>query len=539
MYRGIGISIYNMKPTLLFPALAGTVLLTACGQKEESKRPNILFCIADDVSYPHASIYGTRWVNTPAFDRVAREGLLFENVYTCNAKSAPSRSSIITGRNSWQLEAAANHWPEFPAKFTSFAEVLLHNGYYTGGTGKGWGPGIAVDVNGVDRELTGKMWQDIKLQPPTAGISDIDYAANFKEFLKNRPKGQPFCFWYGSLEPHRKYEYASSIRYGKNIADIDSVPAFWPDNETVRTDMLDYALEIEHFDNHLGMMLQALEEAGELDNTLIVVTSDHGMPFPRCKGQEYEYSNHVPFAVMWKKGVKKTGRKVTELVSFIDLAPTFLEVAEIEEKTSGMQPIEGRSMTELFGSDAPVKERDFVLIGKERHDIGRPYDRGYPIRGIIKNGYLYLLNFEPTRWPSGNPEVGYANVDGSPTKTECIRSRTQEGKEQYWQLSFGKRKTEELYHIETDRECMFNLVHDSTLEKLKESMKREMLEKLTAQNDPRIIANGSIFDNYPFMGQERNAWNRMKAGEVVNLGFLSPTDFEPAASGLPVDWEEY
>ena len=227
-----------------------------------------------------------------------------------------------------------------------------------------------------------------------------------------------------------------------------------------------------------------------------------------------------------------------ELVSFIDLAPTFLEVAGVKEEASGMQPIEGRSITELFRSDAPVKERDFVLIGKERHDIGRPYDRGYPIRGIVKNGYLYLLNFKPNRWPAGNPEVGYANVDGSPTKTECIRSRTQEGKEQYWQLSFGKRESEELYHIAAHRECMFDLANDPTLQPLKEQMKKELLEKLAKQNDPRIVADGSIFDNYPYMGAEHNAWNRMKAGEKLNLGFLSPTDFEPAASGLPVDWNE-
>lgn len=86
------------------------------------KRPNILFCIADDASLLGA--YGIDWVKTPAFDRVAKDGILFNNMFTCNAKSAPSRATIITGRNSWQLDEACNHWPQFPVKYKTFVEVL-------------------------------------------------------------------------------------------------------------------------------------------------------------------------------------------------------------------------------------------------------------------------------------------------------------------------------------------------------------------------------------------------------------------------------
>lgn len=104
--------------------------------KEECRRPNILFCIADDAG--HMSAYGTKWIHTPAFDRVAKAGLLFDNMYTCNSKSAPSRATMITGRNSWQLEEACNHWPEFPSKFKSYPEALADHGYEVGFTGKGW-----------------------------------------------------------------------------------------------------------------------------------------------------------------------------------------------------------------------------------------------------------------------------------------------------------------------------------------------------------------------------------------------------------------
>lgn len=380
------------------------------------------------------------------------------------------------------------------------------------------------------------MWNQIKLTPPTKGISNIDYAANFQEFLRNKSEDQPFCFWYGALEPHRGYEFGSSLKAGKNINQIDSVPSFWPDNEAVRTDMLDYALEIEHFDKHLVAILQILEAAGELENTIVIVTADHGMPFPRAKGQEYEYSNHVPFAMMWKKGITKAGREIKDLLSFIDLAPTILAVAGIPEDKSGMQPIEGKSFLDLLTKEDSKSQKDYVLIGKERHDVGRPNDQGYPIRGIIKGDFLYLINFETSRWPAGNPETGYMNVDGSPTKTEVLKARRNPETESYWQLSFGKRQEEELYNIAEDRECMANLAEDANYNVLKKQMRSELLQKLTEQQDPRMLGQGDIFDSYPYMGSARDAWNRIKKGESVPARSINKSDFEPEASGLKVNF---
>lgn len=507
-----------------------------CKQAEEKQRPNILFCIADDVSYPHMQAYGTPWIHTPGFDQVSQQGLLFQRMYTCNAKSSPSRACIITGRNSWQLEEACNHWPDFPAKFKSYPEVLTENGYKVGATGKGWGPGFANDSLGNARNIVGKMWNQIKLIPPTKGVSNIDYAANFKEFLRNKPEDQPFCFWYGALEPHRGYEFGSSLKAGKSINQIDSVPSFWPDNEAVRTDMLDYALEIEHFDKHLVAILQTLEAAGELENTIVIVTADHGMPFPRAKGQEYEYSNHVPFAMMWKKGITKAGREIKDLLSFIDLTPTILAVAGIPEEKSGMQPIEGKSFLNLLTKEDSKPQKDYVLIGKERHDVGRPNDQGYPIRGIIKGDFLYLMNFETSRWPAGNPETGYMNVDGSPTKTEVLKARRNPETESYWQLSFGKRQEEELYNISEDRECIANLAKDANYNTLKKQMRSELLQKLAEQQDPRMLGQGDIFDSYLYMGSVRDAWNRIKKGESVPARSINKSDFGPEASGLEVNF---
>jgi len=110
------------------------------GLPATASRPNILFAIADDMG--HAGAYGTPWVRTPNFDRLAKQGVLFLNAYTPNAKCSPSRACILTGRNPWQLEAAANHWPYYPAKFKSCMEALADGGYFVGFTGKAWAPGV-------------------------------------------------------------------------------------------------------------------------------------------------------------------------------------------------------------------------------------------------------------------------------------------------------------------------------------------------------------------------------------------------------------
>ena len=128
------------------------ILLEGCNANKDVRPPNILFVISDDQSYPHASIYGTKWLSTPGFDRIANEGLLFNHAYTTNAKCSPSRSTILTGRDSWLLEEATNHVPFFPEKFTTFPEVLKNRGYKTGKTGKGWAPGVALK-DGKKRDL--------------------------------------------------------------------------------------------------------------------------------------------------------------------------------------------------------------------------------------------------------------------------------------------------------------------------------------------------------------------------------------------------
>ncbi|MDO8540038.1 MAG: sulfatase [Opitutaceae bacterium] len=512
--------------TLLFAFVAAASAFGAA-----AKRPNILFAIADDQSFPYASAYGTTWVKTPAFDRVAREGLLFMRAYTPNAKCAPSRACILTGRNSWQLEEAANHVNNFPAKFRGFMEALAANGYAIGFTGKGWGPGNPGVIEGKPRQLTGPAFSQQKTKPPTSAIANVDYAANFEAFLQQRRGNDPFCFWFGGFEPHRRYEYGSGVKLGgKDPRQIERVPAFWPDNETVRNDLLDYAFEVEYFDSHLGRIIAALEKAGELDHTLIVVTADNGMPFPRSKGTTYEISNHMPLAMRWPGGIAKPGRRVDDYVSFIDFAPTFLDVAGVTEQKSGMQSITGRSLAPIFRDTTPAPGRlqpgrDVLLIGQERHDTGRPNDVGYPVRGIYRDGFLYLHNFEPTRWPMCDPITGYLNSDGSPTKTLILAENRMAMNHWRWELNFGRHPREELYDLRKDGDCITNLAADPRHNEQRERMQQELFAALKAQDDPRMFGRGEIFDRYPHLANAHFYESYMK-GEKQRAGWVEDTDFE-------------
>lgn len=521
-------SILSKFALAVFCAMVFASLSFKKNKKSNQKPPNILFLIADDAGIDF-SAYGSSYVNTPAFDRIAKEGMLFNKAYTPNAKCAPSRSCILTGRNSWQLEAAANHWIYFPPQFKTFPEVLKENGYEAGYTGKGYQPGFALTHDGKKRDLLIKSYDSFRIQPPTKEISRIDYASNFKYFQQAKEKNKPWFFWVGFNEPHRAYEYGTGASIGKkNKASIKKVPGYFPDTDTIRNDLLDYAFEIEYMDKQVEKILAYLKETGELDNTIIVYTSDHGMPFPRVKGNQYENANHIPMAVMWKDGIKTTGRKIDDYVSFIDLAPTFLQAAGITQKQSGMHSFAGKTLFNIFNSNKNGQvdpARNFVLVGQERHDIGRPNDWGYPIRGLHKNGMLYLINYEPDRWPACNPETGYLNTDGGATKTFILNQRRSGIEKAYWRLCFSHRVAVELYDIKKDPDCIINLAGKPHYKSLEAAMKTEMETKLKAEGDYRMLGYGHIYEQYP--GAVYNGYyEKFMRGEKLRTGWVSPTDFE-------------
>ncbi|MBN2327471.1 MAG: sulfatase [Candidatus Omnitrophica bacterium] len=467
--------------------LAAPALLKRASAADE--RPNILFAIADDQSWPHCSAYGSPFVNTPGFDRVARQGVLFNNTFCAAPQCSPNRASILTGRPIWQNEEAGTHASYFPKKLTVYPDLLEEAGYWVGYTGKPWGPGNWKDA-GRPRNPAGPSFDNHKLKPPAEGISNKDYSANFEDFMKQRPAGKPFCFWYGATEPHRSYQKGIGLKSGKKLEDA-VVPPFLPDTPEIRSDILDYAFECEWFDRHLNRMIDYLEKAGELENTLIVVTSDNGMPFPRAKATLYEYGIHMPLAICWPKGVR-AGRKVDDLISFIDFAPTLLEAAGVEAP----ECMTGRSFLNVLKSDQSGivdKSRTCVFSGRERHSHARFDNWSYPSRSIRTKQYLYIRNIKPERWPAGDPP-NFHDVDGCPSKSFLIDN--QEKYPEYFEAAYGKRPLEELFDITQDPACLNNLAGDPKHAEIKAKLWSELERTLTGQNDPRM-SGSEIFDSYP------------------------------------------
>lgn len=287
--------------------------------------------------------------------------------------------------------------------------------------------------------------------------------------------------------------------------------------------MCDYAFEIEYFDSHLSRMIAMLDDEGILDNTIIVVTSDNGMSFPRIKGQCYYDSHHMPLVIMWP-GRIEPGIVIDSFVSFTDFAPTILDAARIRPEESGMKPFEGKSLLNLL-KNTDDDPRPFMCIGKERHDIGRPGDAGYPIRGIITEKWLYLVNYESSRDPAGNPETGYLNYDASPTKTLLLGR-----KNRYYRLSFGKRPAEELYDIVSDPDCIDNLARKRFAAPICDSLRSIMENKLVEDGDPRMFGRGDEFDRYEFSNPlYRNYYDRLMRNDSIPLpNWIVPSD---------VDWK--
>ncbi|MBT7866289.1 MAG: sulfatase, partial [Opitutales bacterium] len=290
-------------------------------------RPNILLAIGDDISWQGIGAYGAEYVDTPTFDRLAVNGVLFNNAYCSAPGCSPSRAALLTGQYIWQIQEAGTHGSDFPRELKVYPELLETEGYEAAYTGKPWGPGKLTER---DRNPAGAEYNNFTLKDlPAKGISNKDYARNFKGFLDERSKDKPFVFWFGAHEAHRSFELGSGAKNGIDMGKV-RVPGFLPNTDLTREDVADYGLEIEWFDSHLGQMIETLREAGELENTIIVVTADNGMAFPRAKANNYEYGVHMPLIISWPAGIKATNRRVEDFVSLIDLAPTFLEAAGVD-----------------------------------------------------------------------------------------------------------------------------------------------------------------------------------------------------------------
>jgi uncharacterized sulfatase len=483
--------------------------LTGCGGGP--KRPNILFAISDDQSFPHVSAAGDPVVKTPAFDSVVERGVMFTNAISGSPGCAPSRAAILTGRPHWQLGEAGTHAAHFSTDLQVYPDLLEAAGYHVGYTGKGAGP-ANFEASGWEHNPAGNPWQEKQFASTPEAIRNTDYAANFDDFLAARDGDQPFCFWYGGSEPHRAFQNGIGLESGKKLHDV-RVPGFLPDSDIVRSDILDYYYEIEWFDTQLGKMLDSLEAAGELDNTLVVATSDNGMAFPRAKATMYEYGIHLPLAVSWPAAFAG-GRTVEDMISFTDFAPTFLEAAGVPAP----EVVTGKSFLDVLRSGESGRvdpSRTAAFSGRERHSHARFDNLGYPARAIRTHDYLYIRNFAADRYPAGDPEE-YHDIDGSPTKSYLLEHKDDPAVRPFFEMTLEKNPAEQLYDINADPACLKNLAEDASMAETKTALAEELESTLRATGDLRATGGGEIWESYPRFNRMRPELGGFAEGGAYN-----------------------
>lgn len=458
-------------------------------------RPNILFCMADDWGWPHAGAYGDKGIKTPNFDRLAKEGVLFHHTYVSSPSCTPSRNAVITGKYHWQLGPGANLWSTLPIEHESFVHLLRDSGYVTGrNKPKSWGPGRI--------ESWAKHHGDHPVTTPYQ---------TFSQFLeKTDAKTKPFFFWLATSDPHRGYKKGSGKQAGIDPAKVHLFEHY-PDSDEVRNDVADYYFEVQRWDKLVGSAIAELEKQGLLENTIIIMTGDHGMPFPRCKGNLYDSGARVPFAVRWGKGIK-AGRKIDDFVSFTDVAPTLLELAG----TSIPKDMTGRSFADLIKSEnsgrIDPEGRPHIVFGRERHTPAQeaPNLGGYPSRAIRTSDFLYIRNYRPELWPAGvgntqntnKPGQWYSDCDGGPTKNYIYDNRDKDEEHQRaFQLCFAKRPADELYDLKKDPGQIHNLAGKPEYQEALVKLKKQLQTRLTQLKDPRAKdPKYTEFDKHPYFG---------------------------------------
>ena len=453
-------------------AVAAASLLPGVVRAAPPKRPNILLLIGDDWSFPHAGVLGDPVVQTPTFDRIAREGVLFRNAFTPAPSCTPARAVMATGQYHWRLESAANLGGSLLAAVPTYPDLLQAAGYFTGFSGKDIAPG-----SNVHRSTS----------PCGGRFRDFD------AFATVRPAGTPFAYWLGSGDPHRPYGLGEGVKAGMDPKKV-RVPACLPDNPVVRSDICDYYARVQRFDARCGRILEHLQKAGEMDNTLVVMTSDNGMPFPRCKATLYDDGTRMPLAVRWPAAVQG-GRTVEDFVSLCDLAPTFLEAVGLDVP----DVVTGKSLLGILrsGRSGQVeKDRTFALLGMEGHCYPNPS------RALRTGEYLYIRNFDPATWRTGQGEWPSEardfsfNFDPSPSKRYMLAHRDDANVKPLYEKAFGRRAEEELYDLRKDPGQLHNVAGQAACAETKRKLAALLKQKLLESGDLRMKGQGESYKRY-------------------------------------------
>lgn len=348
-----------------------------------AERPNVILFIVDDVSWNDYGCYGNKAARTPVIDRLAANGMRFDQAFLTASSCSPSRSSIITGRYPHNNGKAAELHLPISANIAWFPAMLKDAGYYTVLSGKNHMT-VGKTPPGTTASKFNKPWHHTSngnVKGNTGGH------ANWVKEVQNRPRDKPFFFWFASTDAHRPWNGDrewDAKRYGpKHRPEDVVVPPFLVDTPQTRQDLASYYNEVTRFDHYIGEVVKELEKQKSLDNTLILIMADNGRPFPRAKTRLHDSGMRTAFIAYWPKVIKPGGVS-RSLVSAIDIAPTVLEAAGLKPAAS----MQGVSFGPIL-NDPKAVTRKFAFSEHNWHD--------YEAHGrcVRSDGFLLIRNFRP------------------------------------------------------------------------------------------------------------------------------------------------
>lgn len=456
--------------------------------QNKTERPHIIFIIADDVSWDDFGCYGNPAVRTPNIDKLAQEGIRFDNTYLTTSSCSPSRNSIISGRYPHNSGAAELH-TALPKEQIPFPLILKNAGYYTVQAGKShFG---APALRAFDQAYEGKE-------------GGTGAEERWVKCLQERPKDKPIFAWFAAVDAHRPWQ---ADNFGKpHNPDKVIVPPYLADTKRTRQDMASYYNEIARFDYYVGEVIKELKKQGIEKNTLLLVMADNGRPFPRCKSRVYDSGMKTPFVIKWPAGVPKPGGVSKSMISVIDVAPTLLEVAGLKAPDE----FQGKSFAKLFKN--PTQEfRQYIFAEHNWHD----YEAHE--RMVRSKNLMYVLNSRPNL-----SNHGPADSNSSPA-FEDLKSLRDQGKLSPAQAEIFMlpRPYEELYDCVKDPQQLVNVAslpeYQKALTELRSVLTNWRTE--TKDNTPDSLTK-DWFDRETGAGLEKSRQMRgempgIKSGAVI------------------------
>ena len=432
---------------------------------------NFVFFLADDISQEDVGCYGHPTIKTPNIDRLAAEGMRFDNAYLTISSCSPSRCSMITGRYPHNTGAPELH-TSLPEGQVLYPKLLKDSGYYTALSGKHHMGGYASTA--FDLVSGGKG-------PGREG--------DWVQITHERPKDKPFFFWFASTDAHRGWGINEDApRYDPEQM---VVPSYLVNGPLTQNDLTGYAHEVSRFDHYIGLVAEELEKQGVLDNTVIIITADNGRPFPRCKTRLYDSGIKPPFVVYNPKHVKQGVTK--NLVSSIDIAATVLQLAGVKQDPR----IQGVSFAPVL-ADPNAVTRD-VAFAEHNWHVFKSHER------MVRFGeWLYIRNNFPDQqnlcvesyMAEAGDELWTAHIAGTLTEAQ---------KNVFWDPC----PEEELYHVVNDPDQLTNLAENLEHAEIL-TRSRELLSQWTKQTGDTIPENPTA-DRYARVNLPKQEMNPNKS----------------------------